>query len=332
VAVRGPPNLSGDKAQVPGRKSPTVGKRWLPCAILLLAGCLSAPTPHPPLIEHEAIQFGTDAGQITVLLYPEAAPKTVALMKTYVEEGYYVGRSFGRIVPGHVIQVTDASGGASDDTRRVPVEHSPGYHFAAGAVGIARGDDPDSGGPEFFIMDFATSHLDGNYTVWGQVVDGLDVVHKIARGPAFDFSQLPPALAPAETTDRLAVPPVTIHSAALVHVEVVGSSNPLQVAKDVRAGEFRHSLEWPNDLAAGRPSPLTWYMRSYDGTDPPASGSLDVEIGTQHILVDGEATPGIYHFTWTPPDLLHHTATLHAGTTTLATLDIDPAKARATPA
>ncbi|MEA3203605.1 MAG: peptidyl-prolyl cis-trans isomerase, partial [Thermoplasmata archaeon] len=132
----------------------------------LLAGCVTSPVPAPATpgvdlaasVTRPAIRFETEAGPLTVLLYPEAAPRTVALMEQYVAEGYYTGRSFTRTVPGHVIQVADASGTATEDGRRAPLETDPAHHFSAGAVGIARDTDPNSGGPEFFVMDFATSH------------------------------------------------------------------------------------------------------------------------------------------------------------------------------
>src|SRR5204863_1679096 len=139
-------------------------------------------------------------------------------------------------VPGHVIQVADASGGALDDGRRVPLEANATLHFAAGAVGTARDSDPDSGGPELFVMDFATSHLDGNYTVWGQVVSDLAVVHDIATRPAVDFTAVPsvPGAPVGAPFDRMALAPVRITAATLEEVRLpaaVAAHYPLQVAK-----------------------------------------------------------------------------------------------------
>ena len=313
--------------------------RILPAVLLLFAaGFLSAPpTPvtspeePPPLPPeaYDAIRFGTDLGPFTAILYEDAAPATVALMRTYANESYYVGRAFYRIVPGHVIQVTDTAGGATEDARRVPLETSPDHVFSAGALGIARGAEPDSGGPEFFVMDFATSHLNGNYTVWGQVVEGLHVVHRIARGPAVDFrgtlAPFPPEVQGLAPSDRMAADPVAIRSAQLVRVEVPGGVYPLQVAQNLRAGDYRHSLEWPHVMRPDATADLTWFVRPYNGTAVPAPRDVQVRIGGELLPVLGEATAdGVYRFRWTPTDLDERDATLVANGADLATLRLRP--------
>jgi len=296
--------------------------------LVLAAGCLGATSPKaaPPQTEtFDAIRFVTDAGPLTVLLYNHTAPQTVALLEHDVATGFYVGRSFGRVVPGHVIQVTDLTpNGATEGNLRVPLETSPRTHFAAGAAGIARGDDPGSGGPEFFLMDFATSHLDGNYTVWGQTVEGLDTIHRIARGPSIDLAHTLPAEAgAAEPTDRMATPPVTIRSATIVQVTEPAGRYPLGVAKDVRAGDFRHSLEWPADLQAGQPADLTWYVRPYNATPPPDASAVRIEVAGMPLVAVGEPdTAGVYHVRWTPPHAGAFEARFDAGGKTRATLQV----------
>jgi cyclophilin family peptidyl-prolyl cis-trans isomerase len=235
-------------------------------------------------------------------------------------------------VPGHVIQVTDKAGGATDDKRTVPLEAAPGYHFSAGAAGIARGSDPNSGGPEFFLMDFGTSHLDGNYTVWGQALDGLDVIHRAARVPAVAFSDLPDPVPGApvgpsavEPTDRMAIQAPTIRSAQLVQVELSAqraAQLPMRVAQNVRDGDFRHSLEWPADLQPGRESDLTWYVRAYNGTSPPAASELALAVDGATRAVHGEEFGGIYHWAWTPSRAGAFDATLLRNGTAWATLRV----------
>lgn len=298
---------------------------------VLLAGCLAPddPADGDPLrptgtVERAAIRFDTEAGPLTVLLYPEAAPRTVALMETYVREGYYVGRSFGRTVPGHVIQVVDAAGGATDDARRVPLETDAAFHFSAGAVGIARDVDPNSGGPEFFVMDFATSHLDGNFTVWGQVVAGRGTVHDIATRPAVDFSVVPalPGVPVGPPTDRMAVAPVRIVAATLERIALPAAEAahyPLQVAKNVRSGGLRHSLEWPADLRANATSTLTWYARASQGTAP--VDAVEIRDGRGPLPI-AFAAPGIYPFTWRPDAPGAHTLTFLQGGKELARLQV----------
>ncbi|HUR26102.1 MAG TPA: peptidylprolyl isomerase [Candidatus Thermoplasmatota archaeon] len=299
-------------------------------AMLLAAGCLDpSPTPGSPDSTADLTLPGavlhTSMGDVAWVFYPEAAPQTVAHISDLIRSHYYDGKGFGRVVPGHVIQQVERDGGTlTDDKATVPLEAPQGFHFSAGAVGIARGEDPDSGGPEFFVMDYATSHLDGNYTVFAQVVEGLDVVHRIARVPAVAFPS------PAQLlTDRMAVQPVTISTAELRDVTLPAKEAarlPLQVARNVRAGDYRHSLEWPHDLAAGRSADLTWYVRPYNET-----ASLDTTLLT--LSIDGLAVPftpqpglpDILAFHWTPGTSGMHAATLALDRNALATLTIEVA-------
>jgi len=293
---------------------------FLLLAAMVAAGCFGhgppATTTYPGAVLH------TDAGDLTLVLYPEAAPQTVQLFSTLVGSGYYDGKEFGRVVPGHVIQQVQRDGGTvTDDKRTVPLEAPPGYHFAAGAVGIARGADPHSGGPEFFVMDYATSHLDGNFTVFGQVVQGLDVVHRIARVPAVAFP------APAQLlTDRAAVVPVMITRAELQEVTLPraqAATLPLQVATNARTGDFRHSLEWPRDLAPGKAADLTWYIRPYNDTPSMDPGRLALAIDGEPVALHPEpGLPDILHFTWSPPSAGTHAAVLSKDGAAWATLRV----------
>lgn len=268
--------------------------------------------------------FDTEFGDIVAILYPEAAPETVDLMKTFVDEGYYVGREFNRVVPGHVIQVVDKAGGATDDARRVDLEVNASYHFSAGALGIARGNETDSGGPEFFIMDFATSHLDGGYTVWGQVIEGMDVVHRAARVDAVDFGASPAA--PVGPTDRMAIDAVAIQGVDLDEVTLSGdvaAGYPLAVAENVRVGDFRHSLEWPRNLSPANESELTWYVRAYNGTALPSPGDLSIIVDNASIPVAEEpGVPGALRWRWTPPRGGDFEARLIRADLTIATLTV----------
>jgi cyclophilin family peptidyl-prolyl cis-trans isomerase len=326
----------GAKAYSTARPASAVPRLAPLLLAVLLAGCLvpeaavpgPGPTPAPGLaatVERPAIRFETEAGPLLVMLYPEAAPKTVALMEAYVREGYYVGRSFGRTVPGHVIQVADAAGGAIDDARRVPLETNATFHFSAGAVGTARDVDPNSGGPELFVMDFATSHLDGNFTVWGQVVSDLGVVHDIATRPAVDFPAAPsvPGVPVGAPFDRMAVAPVRITAATLERISLPAATAahyPLQVARNVRAGSLRHSLEWPADLRANATSSLTWYIRASSGAAAPLDG---VEIRDERgPLPVAFAAAGIYPFTWRPDAPGVHTLAFLQGGKELARLQV----------
>lgn len=305
--------------------------------VVIAAGCSTPPAAvaHADTVTLPAFTVTTSYGSFTAVLFPGSAPRTVELMQSLANASYFDGRAFIRVIPGHVIQEADASGGQMDDSRRLPLEIDPTLHFAAGALGISRDASVNSGGPEFFVMDYATSHLDGAYTVFGQVVRGLDVVHRIARAPAIDAPIIPSTIPEiggtmAGTTDRMAVPPVLI-SAATMGTITLGKAEwahyPMQVARDVKHGSFRDSLEWPADLRAGRTSDLTWYVRTYNGTSayaPPVTAVVDGATLATRVDADGAGAGGAgYAFTWTPNAAGNHTVVLKAGPTTVGTLVVN---------
>lgn len=296
-------------------------------AALLLTACVPGNLPERnerAAVSYEALRFDTSAGSFTAVLYPEAAPETVARYLEYTASGYYAGRSFDRVVPGFVIQLTDcAISAATRDTRTLPLEVTEEHFFSAGALGIARAADPSSGGAEFFVMDFAAGHLNGDYTVWGQVVEGMDVVRAAARVQAVDFTA--GGQAPAVLGDRCALQPVEINAVTQVTVtldETQAARLPLRTAERVRTDAASYNLEWPKTLAAGTDTDFTLYIRMNDeAQSPPAAQDLAVTIGEQTLtaVADGVA-PGIYHFSWTPPAAGDHDATIAASGTELATL------------
>jgi hypothetical protein len=213
----------------------------------------------------------------------------------------------------------------------VPLEASPRLNFSAGALGIARGEDPDSGGPEFFVMDYATSHLWGNFTVWGQVVEGLDVVRAIARVQAVAAPpQAPPEVRGAMPFDRMAVQPPRILAAtneAQLLERAVAAGLPARVGLNVRDGDLRHSLEWPADLAPGRASELTWYLRPYNDTAAPEPSGLALRVAgpggeASPALRPEEGYPEVLRWSWTPPAPGAHRATLLRGSAELAAIDV----------
>ena len=122
-------------------------------------------------------------------LYPEITPQTVDNFIHLVEKGFYDGLTFHRIIPGFMIQ-----GGCPDGTGM----GGPGYHIPgefksngfenplkheAGVLSMARAMNPDSAGSQFFIMHKASPHLDGEYAAFGKVIEGLEIVDKIATVP-----------------------------------------------------------------------------------------------------------------------------------------------------
>jgi cyclophilin family peptidyl-prolyl cis-trans isomerase len=123
----------------------------------------------------------TDKGNIVMQLLPKVAPQTVNSFVFLSREGFYNGLTFHR-VEDWVIQGGDPLGtGMGGPGYNLPAEFNPTAHIT-GTVAMARAQDPNSAGSQFYITKLAASWLDNQYTVFGQVVTGLDVVNKIAIG------------------------------------------------------------------------------------------------------------------------------------------------------
>lgn len=119
-------------------------------------------------------------------LYPEKAPKTVENFEALVEEGFYDGTIFHRVIPGFMIQGGDPTGTGAGGPGHTIVGEFDANGFqndlkhTAGVLSMARTMDPDSAGSQFFIMVEDAPHLDGQYAAFGKLTEGLDVARKIA--------------------------------------------------------------------------------------------------------------------------------------------------------
>ena len=124
----------------------------------------------------------TTAGNIEISLLPELAPNHVARISELAETGFYDGIIFHRVIPGFMAQTGDPDGnGMGGSGQKLKAEFSD-YSYREGTVGMARASNPDSADSQFFICYDGCSHLTGQYTVWGQVSDGMDNVYKISAG------------------------------------------------------------------------------------------------------------------------------------------------------
>ena len=136
-------------------------------------------------------------GDIVIELYPEKAPETVANFISLVEEGFYDGLTFHRIIPGFMIQGGDPEGiGIGGPGYTIKGEFaSNGFtqndlKHERGVISMARSQHPDSAGSQFFIMHQDAPHLDGEDAAFGKVIKGMDVVDKIAETPT-DINDFP---------------------------------------------------------------------------------------------------------------------------------------------
>jgi peptidyl-prolyl cis-trans isomerase B (cyclophilin B) len=161
----------------------------LAAAFLAAATCMAANLDGVPVRNtgHYAI-LDTDRGVIVIEFYPAVAPKTVANFETLAKKGFYNGLTFHRVVPGFVVQGGDPKGdGSGGPGYDVPAEISPAEKHLRGSVATARlGDavNPDrkSSGSQFYICLEPQPPLDGQYTVFGGVIEGMDVVDKVQVG------------------------------------------------------------------------------------------------------------------------------------------------------
>ncbi len=170
-------------------------KIWLVLMLvlaLMLAGCsktekaeeaeLTDPASPHPVVTIEM----KDRGTIKVELYPEFAPNTVANFVTLVQEGFYDGLTFHRIIPGFMIQGGDPMGmGIGGPGYSIKGEFSDNgvqndLKHTRGVISMARSSAKDSAGSQFFIMHADADYLDGAYAAFGIVTEGMDVVDQIA--------------------------------------------------------------------------------------------------------------------------------------------------------
>jgi peptidyl-prolyl cis-trans isomerase B (cyclophilin B) len=126
---------------------------------------------------------GQPAGDMVVEFYPDKAPDHVRNFKWIAEHGSYDGLTFHRIIKGFMIQGGDPNGNGSGGPHwQVKAEFNDIPH-TRGILSMARSSDPNSAGSQFFVVDGTPSHLNGKYTVFGKVIQGLDVLDKIVNVP-----------------------------------------------------------------------------------------------------------------------------------------------------
>jgi peptidylprolyl isomerase len=122
------------------------------------------------------------SGRVTIKFRPDLAPKHVARIRELIGQGYYDGLIFHRVIEGFMAQTGCPDGnGMGGSGKRIKAEFTD-EPFVRGTLGMARSASPDSGDSQFFITFDETPHLDGEYTVWGQVIEGMEHVDNIAVG------------------------------------------------------------------------------------------------------------------------------------------------------
>jgi peptidylprolyl isomerase len=156
----------------------TVRKIAAALALLLALGTSSAKGAD---LENTLIMELTH-GRVVIELRPDLAPKHVARIKELVRQGFYDGTPFHRVIEGFMAQGGDPTGtGTGGSGQNLPAEFSKEKHVR-GTVSMARAQSPNSADSQFFIVFQDAPWLDGQYTIWGKVTEGMEAVDKIKRG------------------------------------------------------------------------------------------------------------------------------------------------------
>jgi peptidylprolyl isomerase len=156
--------------------------RSLMVALLAVAGVKAASAQdYDP---ENTLLMDLEYGRVVIAMRPDLAPQHVARIKELARAGFYDGLTFHRVIPGFMAQGGSPDGeGRGGSGVNLPAEFSNEPHVR-GTVSMARKPgDPDSADSQFFIViGSAAPHLDGQYTVWGEVIDGLDAVMRLKKG------------------------------------------------------------------------------------------------------------------------------------------------------
>ena len=141
---------------------------------------MPAPKPDPD----NTVYLDITGGRVVIKLRPDLAPLQVARVKQLCHDHFYDGTPFHRVIEGFMAQGGDPTGTGEGGSKypNVKAEFSSTAHFVRGTVGAARSSDPDSANSQFFIMFAPNPSLDGQYTIWGNVISGMEFVDKIKRG------------------------------------------------------------------------------------------------------------------------------------------------------
>jgi cyclophilin family peptidyl-prolyl cis-trans isomerase len=142
----------------------------------------SADTPTGNL--EDTIYLDIKQGRVVIQLFPDVAPLHCERFKLLARENFYDGTPFHRVIEGFMAQGGDPTGTGTGGSQLpdLKAEFTTKRNFARGTCGMARTGNPNSANSQFFIMFAPASHLDGQYTIWGQVVSGMEFVDQIKRG------------------------------------------------------------------------------------------------------------------------------------------------------
>jgi peptidylprolyl isomerase len=158
----------------------SIDRRSLIVGASASAALLAAPAARA---EDKLLNLDTVYGRTVIKLRPDLAPKHVAQIEALAKRHFYDGVAFHRVIDGFMAQTGDPTGTGmgKSDLPNIPAEFSK-EKFLRGTVGMARGQDNNSANSQFFICFAPARYLEEQYTVWGEVVSGMEFIDKIKRG------------------------------------------------------------------------------------------------------------------------------------------------------
>jgi peptidylprolyl isomerase len=153
-------------------------------ALFLFAIAACGPdAPDMPADKRPLMTVVFETGTVVIQLRPDRAPLTVAHIRELANSRFYDGLTVVRVAPGHVVQAGDPKfDGSGGSGQTIKAEFKNKLKHLRGSVGMARDEDPDSADSQFYICLADRPHLDGKYTVFGQVVSGMDIVDAMTPG------------------------------------------------------------------------------------------------------------------------------------------------------
>ena len=155
-------------------------RNLLVAACLLFAALPAAAQDYDP---ENTLLMQLDSGTVVIRLRPDLAPNHVARAKELARDGFYDGTPFHRVIEGFMAQGGDPTGTGTGGSNLPDLNAEfTDTNFGRGVIGAARTQDPNSANSQFFICFEDCSFLNGQYTVWGEVIDGMNFVDGIKRG------------------------------------------------------------------------------------------------------------------------------------------------------
>jgi len=148
-------------------------------------------SPKENLNLEDTLYLDLEAGRVVIKLRPDLAPKHVARIKELARQGFYDGIVFHRVIEGFMAQTGDPQGnGTGGSGQKLPAEFNSGKHVR-GAVSMARSANINSADSQWFIVTADSNFLDGQYTYWGEVVEGMEFVDGLRKGDPNENGAVP---------------------------------------------------------------------------------------------------------------------------------------------